>query len=567
MEQQIDPRPWIRNYDPGVAPSVAPYPDRTLLDYVADTARERPAQPAVIFKGARLSYQELERLSDTLAAALVALGVRPGDRVAMLLPNCPQWMIAELAIWKAGGIVVPFNPIYTEQELVGPLQNTAPEIIITLTPFYSRVKAIQSQTSVKRVIATNIKEYLPPVLRLLFTLLKERKEGHRITLQPGDLWFGDLLRSHAGQERPPVSVAPDDPAVILLSGGTTGTPKGVIGRHRDYVASGAQLSHWLQSVLHPWSDVLMSPLPLFHSFANIGVQAAALMTHNALALIPNPRDLKDVLHAIQQVRPTFFCGVPTLFNAILNHPDVRAGKVDFTSIKICFSGAAALLAETKRRFEEITGGRIVEGYSLTEAFLAVCLNPAQGTNKIGSVGMPVPDVVVRIVEPDSGRELPPGEVGEILMRAPQLMVGYWNNPAETEIALRRHGEGGRWLHTGDLGYLDDDGYLFIVDRMKDLIKVGGIQVWPREIEEVLVTHPAVAEAGVAGVPDPVKGEICKAWVVLRPGMTATEEEIRAFCRERLAPFKAPSKVEFRDDLPKSMVGKVLRRKLVEAERQ
>jgi long-chain acyl-CoA synthetase len=552
--------PWLDHYDAGVPQTLAPYPDRTLLDDVAEAVAQRPDAPAVLFKGRTISHRELERTSDAFAAALAGLGVAKGDRVAVLLPNCPQFLICELGAWKAGAVLVPLNPVYTEQELEGALARTGAETIVVLTPFYARVKAAQPRTAVARVIATNIKEYLPPVLRVLFTLAKERKDGHRVTLQEGDLWLGDLLGRHAGQPRPAVQVGPDDPAVILMSGGTTGTPKGVVGLHRHYTTTGRQLGTWLQAGTTPWDDVLMAALPLFHSFANIGIQSVALRNHNALALVPNPRDLDDLLHTIEKTRPTAFSGVPTLFNALLHHPKVRAGKIDFSSVRVCFSGAAPLLAETKRRFEELTGGRIVEGYSLTEAMLACAVNPVEGPNKIGSVGMPLPDVEMRIVDTESGAPLPTGEVGEILIRAPQLMARYWDDPTETASTLREH-DGQRWLHTGDLGYLDADGYLFIVDRLKDLIKTHGYQVWPREIEEVLATHPAVAEVGVAGVPDQAKGEVAKAWIVLAAGQQATEEELRAYARERLAPYKVPATVEFRGELPKTMVGKVLRRAL------
>ena len=290
-----------------------------------------------------------------------------------------------------------------------------------------------------------------------------------------------------------------------------------------------------------------------------------MINHSAIALVPNPRDVADLLATVRRVKPSFFNGVPTLYNALLGHADVRSGKVDFKSIRLCFSGASALLAETKSRFESMTGGRIVEGYSLTEAMMALCVNPVKGPNKIGSVGMPLPDVRVRIFDAEQGtRVLGAHEVGEVALAAPQLMRGYLNRPEETAMVLRDHvdDEGTRrWLHTGDLGYLDEDGYLFIVDRMKDLIKTSGYQVWPREIEEVLATHPAVAEVGVAGIPDPARGEAVKAWAVLRAGHSVTEEQLRAFCREKLAPYKVPSKIEFRPDLPKTMVGKVLRRAL------
>jgi long-chain acyl-CoA synthetase len=551
---------WLAHYDQGVPATLGPYPERTLLDDLAEAVAQRPEAPALLFKGRTTSHGELDRRSDAFAAALAGLGVAKGDRVALLLPNCPQFLICELGAWKAGAVIHPLNPIYTEQELEGALRRTRAETIVVLTPFYGRVKAVQPGTALRRVVATNVKEYLPPLLRVLFTLAKERKDGHRVRVADGDLWLGELLDRHRDAPRPAGLVSPDDPAVILMSGGTTGTPKGVVGLHRHYTITGRQLGTWLQAGTAPWDDVIMAALPLFHSFANIGIQSVALRNHNAMALVPNPRDLDDLLDTINKTRPAAFSGVPTLFNALLHHPRVQAGKVDFSSVKVCFSGAAPLLAETKRRFEELTGGRIVEGYSLTEAMLACAVNPVEGPNKIGSVGMPLPDVEVRIVDPEGGARLPAGEVGEVLINAPQLMACYWDDPEETAATVRTH-DGGRWLHTGDLGYLDTDGYLFIVDRMKDLIKTHGYQVWPREIEEVLATHPAVAEVGVAGVPDEAKGEVAKAWVVLRPGRQASAEELRAFCRERLAPYKVPATVEFRAELPKSMVGKVLRRAL------
>jgi long-chain acyl-CoA synthetase len=556
-------KPWLKHYDADVPSSLKPYPDRTLLDYVSEAARKRPEHPAILFKGIRITYGELERFTDAFAAALMGLGVKKGDCVALLPPNCPQFVIAELGAWKAGAVISPMNPIYTERELEGPLANCEAEVMVTLTLFYQRVKSIQPNTKLKRVIATNIKEYLPPVLRLLFTLVKEKKEGHRIDLQPNDLWFGDLLRARAGASRPEVSVGPDDPAVLLLSGGTTGTPKGAVGLHRAYVTSGLQLHTWVKGILKEWQETLMLPLPLFHVYANVGIQSVAFVSHNTMSLIPNPRDIKDLLHTIRQVRPSFFVSVPTLFIALFNHPDVKAGKVDFKSIKSCISGAAPLLAETKKTFETLTGGRILEGYSLTEAMMACTVNPAFGVKKTGSIGMPLPDVEGLVVDADEGEKvLKTGEVGEILIRAPQLMREYWKNPEETACALRTHGEGGSWLHTGDLGYMDEEGYIFIVDRKKDLIKPSGYQVWPREVEEIIASHPAVAEVGVAGIPDSYQGEAVKAWVVLHKDARVTAEEVRAYCKERLAPYKVPKHVAFKESLPKSMVGKVLRRELV-----
>ena len=547
--------PWLEHYDPGVPKSIDRYPDKTMVDFVAEHARAKPDAAAIVFKGKKVSYGEIEAASNALAQSLKAQGVKRGDRVALLLPNAPQFIITELAVWKLGAIVAPQNPIYTERELQESLSTTDPETIIVLTAFYDRVKRIQANTTLKRVIATNIKEYLPGVLRVLFTLVKEKKEGHRIDLQQGDFWFQDLLRDAGSVQS---EAKPDDAAVILMSGGTTGTPKGVLSDHRSLITAGTQITAWLREALSGPDASIMLPLPLFHTYGCAGAQTIALMNAIPLILVPNPRDLPDVVKTIQRDRPALFCGVPTLFNAIMNQPQVMKGKVDFRSIRACFSGAAALMAETKKRFEDLTGGRIVEGYSLTEATMATCVNPLRGPNKIGSVGMPVSDVYVRIVDEDKGtRELGTGEVGEICIKAPQLMRGYWNNPEATADMLR---DG--WLYTGDLGYLDEDGYVFIVDRKKDLIKTSGFQVWPREIEEVIAAHPAVAEVGVAGLPDPVKSEIVVAWVVPRPGATVDEETLRTYCREKLAPYKVPARIEFRKELPKTMVGKVLRRVLV-----
>jgi long-chain acyl-CoA synthetase len=559
------PARWLPHYDRDVPATLAPYPQRTLLDYLSDFARTTPKAHVMLFKGASFTYEWLEHESDALAAALSARGVKTGDRVALLLPNCPQFFVAEMAVWKLGAIVAPMNPTYTEHELEGPLRDHGIETIVTLSRFYHRVKNVQARIGLKRVIVTNIKDYFPPLLKVLFTLAREKKDGDRVTVADDDWRYLDLIAKYRGATAPNNRPGPRDPAVLLMSGGTTGTPKGVLGIHQAYVLTGLQLEAWTKSMIGRGDTIVMVPLPMFHVYANLGCQAHTLVTGNTLSLIPNPRDIKDLLATIKKVKPNFFNGVPTLYVALLNHPDVQNGKVDFRSIKVCFSGASALLADTRSRFETLTGGRIVEGYSLTEGMMALCVNPLLGRNKLGSVGLPLPDVQVGIFDADTGlTEMPAGEVGEICFCAPQLMVGFWNRPDETSEVLRDHvtADGTRrWLHTGDLGYMDDDGYVFIVDRKKDLIKTSGFQVWPREVEEVVASHPAIAEVGVAGVPDERKGELVKAWVVLRQGQTTTEDELRSFCREKLAPYKVPSQVEFRTELPKSMIGKVLRRAL------
>lgn len=562
---------WTRHYDPGVPHTLSPYPSNTLVDYARENASSNPDGAAMLFKGTRVSNAELDRMSDRFASALRGYGLRRGDRLGLLLPNCPQFLIAELGAWKAGATVLPLNPLYTGPELAGPLCSADVGVVVALTPFYRRLKEIQSGTPVKRIIATSIKEYLPPALGVLFTLFKEKRDGHRIALDPGDAWFQEALRHSSGDVGRDVSHAdpgPDDAAIMLMSGGTTGTPKVVVGLHRSLVAAGLQLNAWLRPSDDGGRDVALLPLPLFHVYACVGSQSHAIVGGIPLALVPNPRDLDDLLKTIKRVRPTLFTAVPALFIALMNHPKVIAGLVDFRSIRACFSGAAPLMAATKTQFEALTGGRIVEGYSLTEAMMACVVNPLNGVNKVGSVGVPLPDVEVAIVDSESGeRLLPSGETGEIILRAPQLMAGYWNNPRETARVLRPHGQSGPWLHTGDLGYLDEDSFLFIVDRQKDLIKSSGFQVWPREVEEALALHPAILEAGVAGVPDELKGEAVKAWVVKRPDMDVTVEELRNFCRTKVAPFKVPSHIEFRDSLPKTMTGKVLRRALVSEHNQ
>ena len=555
---------WHSGYDEGVPQTLEPYPDRTLLDFLRESASSWPDRPALLFKGATVTYGKLHRLSDNFAASLSALGVRKGDRVALCLPNSPQFIVAEVGAWKIGAIVCPINPTYTDRELRDALDATGAETIVVLNRLYERLKNVQPGTALTRVIASGIKDFLPFAKRVGYTFLREANDGERISLKGDDHRFTSML----GSAPPPraVETKPDDPAVILMSGGTTGVPKGVLGSHRGMVQAGMQLRAWLSPAMKEWEDIIMLPLPLFHTYGNTGVQSLAWINHNPISLTPNPRELKDVLEEINQVRPAFICAVPTLLIGLLGHSMTKTGKVDFSSIKLCFSGAAALMSETKKRFEELTGGVIVEGYSLTEAQMAVVANPVLGTKKTGSVGLPLPDVEVRIVDAEDGlTPLGPGDVGEIVIHAPQLMLGYWNRPEETAEMIRRSPSGERLLFTGDLGYLDKEGYLFIVDRKKDMIKTSGYQVWPREIEEVIASHPAVHEVGVAGLPDKMRGEKAKAWIVLNDGMAATEAEMKSWCRERLAPYKVPARYEFVKELPKTQVGKVLRRALRDSE--
>ncbi len=553
-------KPWISHYDKGVPPTLKPYPKSTLIDFVLKTVEECPKDPAMFFKGASLSYIELEQQSNALATALLSLGIGKGDRVALIMPNSPQMLISEFGIWKAGAIAVPMNPLYTINELEHALNECGAETVIVLTSFYEKIKAVQPDSRLKRVIATNIKEYLSPLNNILFTVFKEKKDGHRVTLRKGDHWLPDLLAAHSGGNFIPVPILHDDPAIFLFSGGTTGNPKCVVITHQGLVITGMQIASWFSVILEKGKDVILLNMPLFHVYAQVGIMTAALIERYPLALVPNPRDLDDLLHTIKTLKPAVLPGVPTLFTALINHPKVKRDSSILKSLKLSVSGAAPLMLETKKRFEDLTGGRIIDAYSLTESALASVFTPILGTYKHGSVGIPVPDVEIRIVEQENGLEvLDSLEVGEIIMRAPQIMKEYWQNPMETALVLR---EG--WLFTGDLGYLDEDGYLFIVDRKKDVIKPGGFQVWPRDVEEVIAFHPSVLEVGVAGVPDPYQGEAVKAWIVLRQGHQLTVEELRDHCRQDLAAYKIPKHVEFTSALPKSTIGKVLRRKLIEA---
>jgi long-chain acyl-CoA synthetase len=428
--------------------------------------------------------------------------------------------------------------------------------------FYATMKTAQPNTGIKALIVTNIKETLPPALKVLFTLIKEKKGGFRVKLAPGDLWLQDLLARYTPAQRPKLDIGPEDNAVFQYSGGTTGTSKAAVALHKNLVANTLQVDHWMPNLVAGQETVLMA-IPLFHVYGMVVGMLFAISMGAHLVMVPNPRDMLDLLHNIRKYHPTVFPGIPMLYNAINNLPDIIIRKYKLGSIKACISGSAPLMRETKERFEQLSGGKLFEGYGLSEAPTATHCNPQMGVNKTGSIGIPFPDVDAKIISlEDSVSEMKVGEIGELAINAPQVMKEYHKMPDETSNTLRKLKDGKVWLFTGDIARMDEDGYFYIVDRKKELIKPGGEQVWPREVEEVVSAHPKVMEVGVAGIPDPLRGEVVKAWVVVKPGESLTEAEVKEWCQGNLAKYKIPREVEFRSELPKTTVGKVLRRELV-----
>lgn len=540
--------PWYKSYDPGVPHSLEPYPRKTILDVIKEARNERPDYPMLIFQDRKVTYREIEDESDALAAAFTDMGIKKGDRVAALFLNCPQEYIVFFAAWKIGAIIVPLNPLYTEYELESRLNDITAQVVVVLNLWYPMVKRFQGRTSVKKVVVAEFDDYTVP-----------NKEKAASAIEEGDYWWMELTRKYAGKKPPVVEVKPEDTAMILFSGGTTGTPKGVMESHHSLVITGLQVAAWFNSITLQWDEKFLVPLPLFHAFGIYASFGMALVQHNISVLIANPRDVKTMVETIKKHGITNMGAAPTMFISLLDYPDLKMG--DLKTLRMATSGAAPLMLDTKKRFEEHIRGRVAEGYALTESGMAMLTTPALGQWKEGSIGLPLPDTIIKIVDIETGtKEVLAGEAGEIAIKAPQLMQGYWNRPEETKEILR---DG--WLYTGDIGYMDDDGYVFLTSRKKDLIKCGGFQVWPREVEEILSMHPAVAEVCVGGIPDPRQMEAVKAWVVLKEGQSVTTEELQKFCREKLTGYKVPKQFEFRKELPKTFVGKILRRVLQEDE--
>lgn len=542
-------RPWYAHYDANVPRSID-YPDLTLPQLFARTAGQYPERVATIFSGKKLRYRDLKRQIDSFAAGLRSLGVHPGDRVAIMLPNVPQFMVAFYGALQAGAVVVPTNPLYTQHELEHQLGDAVVSVVVTLDQLFPKVQMALPYTQVRTVICTGIGEALPVQLQPIYAI-KRRRQGVRLVKQAGIVHRFDSLLAHRAEGVEP-AIKPDALAVLQYTGGTTGRSKGAMLSHRSLVANAVQAYRWQANTQQDSAGSILCVAPFFHVYGmtvgmNLGVVAGA-------ALILAPRfDPKEVAALVEKYQPAYFPGVPTMFVAFSQVPGISPRQ--FRSLRACMSGAAPLPAEVQARFEALSGARVVEGYGLTEAGPVTHCNPLGGARP-GTVGIPWPDTDACITDPETWEPLPPGAIGELTVAGPQVMMGYWNHEQESNDVLR-----GGWLHTGDIASMDGDGYFRIVDRKKDLIIAGGYNVYPREVEDVLYSHPGVLEAAVVGAPSEYRGETVKAFVVLREGTEVSAEDLMLFCRRQLAAYKVPRVVEFRSELPKSLIGKILRRQL------
>lgn len=576
-DRGLDPyagRPWLRHYEPGVPPEIY-VPEVTVDGLLRDAAGRWPHRVALTFHGARTSFQELDRAVDRAARALLELGLRPGDRISLHLPTSPAFVVAFLGALRAGLVAVPMNPLYVERELELVLGATQPRASVTLDLIAGRVASVRDRLGAVlgeplrldgvplRVIALGIQDMLPRPIRWLYPF-KARREGRwqPIAHCPATPNLYHLLTAAPAGPPVPSAARPGDPAVLEPTGGTTGIPKAAVLTHRNLVANAVQVAAWFpaEAPRAGSRDAILCALPYFHIYGLTVAMDYALL--RGLTQILHPRFDRDaILRSIARERPRLFPGAPVMYAGLLD--DLRLHDYDLSSIEACISGSAPLMAPVQDGFEAATGGRVVEGYGLTEASPVTHSNPIHGERRLGTVGLPFPSTEARIVDLETGtRPVPVGEPGELCVRGPQVMAGYWQRPDETARVLR---DG--WLSTGDVATMDEDGFFRIVDRRKELIIVGGINVYPREVEEVLVAHPAVAEAVAVGAPDPRRGEVVSAYVVPKLGASTTAEELQAWCREQLARYKVPVYIELRGELPKTMVGKVLRRVLAEERRE
>jgi len=549
-------KPWLRHYPQEIDPTYD-YPRQNVAQFLIDAAQEYPTRPALEFMGKQLSYERLLEECCRFANALVRLGIGRQERVAIMLPNCPQTVIAYYGTLMAGCIAVLTNPLYKERELAIQLADSGAAAIITLDVLYPRVRAAQARTTLRHAIITSIKDYLPFPKNVLFALkMKKNVQAAGITYDDKVHAFAPLLKSVPPKFMCAEIDGEHDLALLQYTGGTTSTPKGVMLTHQNLVANTMQSASWFYKVRRG-EEIFLGALPFFHVFGMTILMNLCTLCRGMNVLVPK-FEPSEMLRIIHKLRPTVFPGAPTMYISLINHPDTD--RYDLSSIHTCISGAASLPLEVQEKFEAITGCVLIEGYGLTEASPITHANLLWGKRKNGSIGIPFPDTEAKIVDSYTGEELPQGEVGELVVRGPQVMKGYWNKPEETVTALR---DG--WLYTGDLGRQDEDGFFSIIDRKKDLIIAGGFNIYPREVEEVLYEHPCVKEAVVVGVPDSYRGETVKAYIVTRTGTHVTQEELNVWCRERMASFKVPRQYEFRSELPKTIAGKVLRSMLLEEE--
>lgn len=553
-------QPWLNMY-PEEIPANLEYTNESVHQYLINAAKDYPNKIAIHFMGKEMTYKELYESSLKLAGYLQNLGIEKGDRVAIMLPNCPQSVISYYAILMAGGVVVQTNPLYMERELEYQMKDSGSKIIITMDILFPRVTKVMGQTDLQHVIVTAIKDYLPFPKNLIYPFIQKKQYG--ITVNVKHEGNHHLLTEVLKQSQKPIKEHSvnfeEDLALLQYTGGTTGFPKGVMLTHKNLVANASMCKAWMYKCKEG-EEVVLGILPFFHVYGMTTVLILSVMQANKMVLLPK-FDPETTLKTIQKQRPTLFPGAPTIYIGLLNHPDLQ--KYDLSSIDSCISGSAPLPVEVQQKFEEITGGKLVEGYGLTES------SPVSHSNFLwdrprvkGSIGVPWPDTDAGIFSIETGERLPVGEIGEICIKGPQVMKGYWNRPEDTAQTLR---DG--WLLTGDIGYMDENGYFFVVDRKKDMIIAGGFNIYPREIEEVLYEHPSVQEVVAAGIPDPYRGETVKAYIVLKEGASATEDELNEFARKHLAAYKVPRLYEFRKELPKTAVGKILRRALVDEEKK
>ncbi|HVF57758.1 MAG TPA: long-chain fatty acid--CoA ligase [Pyrinomonadaceae bacterium] len=541
-------RPWLKHYDYWVRAHMN-YPRRPLHEILRIAAVEVPERPATAFLGAQLTYGRIKELSDKTAAALRALGIRQGDRVGIMLPNCPQYIIAAFAVLRLGAVVVNVNPLYTPREVLVVASDSGMRVMLTLDVLAPVTLSVRGQTSIENIIITSIAEY-------------------SIAAQPapvveGTLRLADLLDGVDATDLPQVDIDPDDTAVLQYTGGTTGVPKSAMLTHYNIFANVIQAQCWGHGDLRRGEDTYLLVIPFFHIYGFTVGLMEGVWSGVRQVLIPK-YDVDALLNAIRDYRPTYFPAVPTIYISLLNHPKAKEYGID--KIRTFNSGSAPLPVEVIEQFERLTGGTLNEGYGLSEASPVTHTTPQLSRRKPGSIGLPLPDTDIKIVDLETGeREVAVGSEGELCIAGPQVMKGYWNRPDETAIALRKDAAGRTWLYTGDVARMDEDGYTYIVQRKKDMIIVGGFNVYPSEVEGVLYAHPSVLEAAVIGIPDAYRGEVVKACVVLKAGATATAEELTEHCKGGLAEFKIPCKVEIRESLPKTAVGKILHRALREEE--